>query len=173
MEDDVRKCTREAEPNLEILERQLANYANCTERLVDRRAEANRFYAGINTAIFGAAGFVLYGEGFKAGPQEYLLLLGLPLSGMILAHVWLCVLASQSKRLDAKYKIIHEIEKHLVVRPYLDEYKECEGLKHGSFERRMPQLFIVLHLFFFLFLMVQSGVLNQWMRWMEGKLGGS
>jgi hypothetical protein len=138
---------------------QYVTFVQWTEQLVDRRAEANRFFSGINTAMFGATGFLLFGKEFSANGHEFLLLV-FPVAGFFLSTIWLSVLHSHRMILDKKFKAIHEMEKRLPLDPYTKEQKgwfeDAEAKQTGSagFERKIPLLFQILHIGLLLYLVL-------------------
>lgn len=158
----------------EVALKQYETFVQWTEQLIDRRAEANRFYSGINTAIFGAAGFLLFGEKPPDHGNQYLLL-AFPFAGLSLSFIWLRVLHSHRAILKRKFEVIHHLEKSLPFQPYTLEYQDVDlgddttvpldapqskkekakkRKKPGSstFERSIPALFLCLHTAFLLFL---------------------
>jgi hypothetical protein len=143
----------------EVAVKQYVTFVQWTEQLVDRRAEANRFFSGINTAMFGAAGFLLFGKEFSANGHEFLLLV-FPVAGFFLSTIWLSVLRSHRKILAMKYQAIHEMEKRLPLDPYTKEYKgwseDAERKQTGSagFESKIPLLFQILHIGLLLYLVL-------------------
>ncbi len=167
---------KEAEPGydseLEVTQQQYNTFVHWTERLVDRRAEANRFYAGINTAIFSAAGFLLFGEKFQAESGHQILMLGFPVAGLILSSIWWSVIRSQRNILEDKFRVIHVLEAALPQQPYIEEWEggdHPEGRKRGfgGFEQRVPALFMVFHVLFLCYLvydvlLAKSGILDAW-----------
>jgi hypothetical protein len=154
---------------------------------VDRRADANRFYAGINTAIFGAAGFLLYGNESKADLNKDALLLGFPLAGLFLSFVWGNVVHSQRKILGQKFRVIHKLEEQLPVQPYKLELERENGpqpkeetqkekkpdrIRLGSFEQWLPRLFVGFHALFLGYLIWKCPVVTDWIRtlpWIPGR----
>ena len=143
----------------EIGVKQYITFVQWTEQLVDRRAEANRFFSGINTALFGAAGFLLFGKEFSANGREFLLLV-FPVAGFFLSTIWLSVLHSHRAILGHKFQAIHEMEKRLPLDPYTREYRgwklDAKPNQTGSagFERRIPLLFQMLHFVLLVYLVL-------------------
>lgn len=134
----------------EVGVQQYITFVQWTEQLVDRRAEANRFFSGINTALFGAAGVLLFGKEFSANGREFLLLV-FPVAGFFLSAIWLSVLHSHRAILSHKFQAIHEMEKRLPLDPYTREFRgwklDAKPSQTGSagFERRIPLVFQTLH----------------------------
>lgn len=162
---------------------QYTAFVHWTERLIDRRAEANRFYSGINTAVLVGVGYLLFGNDFNSDGHE-VLLLAFPLIGICLSVIWFCVLRSHRNILKCKFGAIHEMEVRLPLDPYRKENalwtggggsgggagysfdvggdgsgrtaKDGKSTKRGSaiFERCIPLLFGLLHVVLFGYLVV-------------------
>lgn len=133
---------------LKARERQYGAYVDHTERLVDRRAEANRFYVALDLAIVGAIG-VLFSDRLNVEvglvPVEWIVAI-FAFAGLVVSYNWRCVIASQRKLLRAKFEVIHELEKALPTKPYADEWaRSAPGRAKVSiarFEGRLPWLFM-------------------------------
>jgi hypothetical protein len=138
-------------------EKQYAIYVEWAERLIERRAEAHRFYVTLNLAIVGAIGF-LFSEHFDAAalPKEWMAA-ALAFAGLMVSGNWRSVIASQRKIMSWKFDIIHTLEAQLPSQPYKDEWDTSAAARRkapGSrFEQRLPSLFM---LFFALTMMLAA-----------------
>jgi hypothetical protein len=140
---------------------QYSAYVEATERLVDRRAEANRFYVAFDLAIVGAIGF-LFSDSFDGAvgvaPIEWVVA-AFAVAGLAVSFNWLCIIGSQRKLLRFKFEVIHALEKALPFKPYVDEWDlvspDRKKVAIGTFERRLPIMFML----FFILLVAGSTLL--------------
>ena len=146
MADDTDPAIEAA--RIEARERQYEAYVQWAERLVDRRAEANKFYMTLNVAIVGAIGF-LYSDRFNgAGPlaQVEWVASAFAFAGLVISFTWRCIIASQRRLLGEKFEVIHRLEEALPFQPYTDEYADGNRKAGGGrFELRLPSLFMVFY----------------------------
>lgn len=128
-------------------EKQYAVYVEWAERLIERRAEAHRFYVTLNLAIVGAIGF-LFSEHFDAAtlPKEWMAV-ALAFAGLMVSGNWRSVIASQRKIMSWKFDIIHTLEAQLPSQPYKDEWDMSSEARRKApasrFEQRLPSLFML------------------------------
>ncbi|MGD2134416.1 MAG: hypothetical protein PVI23_16620 [Maricaulaceae bacterium] len=151
MSDYAEDSARVEAARIEALTGQYNAYVQWAERLVDRRAEANRFYVTLNLAIVGAVGFI-YSDRFNGGPlfhDPVWMSFALAFAGLLVSHTWRCVIGSQRKIIGAKFEIIHQLEADLPSKPYTDENDPAKTSRKkvsaGRFELRMPTLFMLFH----------------------------
>lgn len=138
-------------------EKQYSVYVEWAERLIERRAEANRFYVALDLAIVGAIGY-LFSDHFGGGgaaPPAHWIAAALAFAGIIVSHNWRSVIRSQRRIMAWKFDIIHKLEETLPLQPYKDEW-EMSGADRrrspaGRFELRLPAMFM---LFFVLVLVI-------------------
>ncbi len=119
------------------------------------RRELSNMFLTLNTAGFGALGFLAQGDGDKLDPALFALLAG--------ALAFTCIIWRTSNGyytllLAAKYRAIYGLEDELGRHPIREEWDALHGkrrtMKWFSLERMMPVLFILGYV---LFLVVQSG----------------
>lgn len=85
------------------------------DRISSRRQTANSFFLSINTAIMAFVGY------FKALNEiSYLWLICL--AGLIISFMWFSYIKASKQLNTGKFKIIHLIEKNLILRPYDAEW---------------------------------------------------
>ena len=131
---------------------QYVSYVKGTERLIDRRAEANRFYVALNLAIVGAIGFLFSADFERIGAFVSVehVAAGFALAGALISYVWRRIIGSQRKIIEAKFEIVHLLEAQLPARPYTDEMDPSKTsrakVSPGRFELRVPTLFALFHL---------------------------
>jgi hypothetical protein len=141
---------------LEVVQRQYDTYVLMAEKLVDRRAEANRFYLTLHSGLIIAIGFLLREvTAGEAGGQYAIFFYALPIGGIFLCFVWRGILQSQRKIMKSKFAIIHQLEATLPVQPYKDEDAYTapkggarRGVSFGRQELRTPWAFAALYLVF-------------------------
>lgn len=132
----------------DALSRQYQIYVEMTESLVARRAEANRFYLSINTALIAMLGFVFdVRNGFSAVDRVPFIVLVAGF-GVILCLVWAKILSSHRRLMRKKFHIVHVIERQLPIQPYTDELMlENNGgaakIGVSRYERILPNLLLL------------------------------
>jgi hypothetical protein len=105
---------------------------------------ANKFYLGVNAAIFSIAGYLsLLTRPFVATI--------LSIIGIFLCTSWILMILSYRNLNASKFKVIHEMEEHLPSKPFKkeDEYLNNHHIISRR-ERMIPILFIVLYSFIIL-----------------------
>lgn len=143
-------------------------YVEMAEKLVDRRAEVNRLYLTLNTAIVGAIGFLLkpVDSAVSAEGSFSTFLLGLGGTGFLVCFVWRSILKSQRRLIGFKFHVIHQMEDRLPFSPYRDEWramtapltKDSENgksnrkISFARFELYLPLVFVALYALFVGFL---------------------
>ena len=120
-------------------------YVEMADRISSRRQTANSYFLSINTALLGFVGYV----GTKDSPG-YLWLVAA--AGITLSYLWYRLIRSYRDLNAAKFKVVHEIEKHLPLSPYDAEW---EAMGRGNnpklykpfthIETGVPWVFVVLH----------------------------
>jgi len=131
-------------------------FLTLTDKISDRRATANSFFLTLNSAIISAAAF----SGIISKTDRFLVLI-VGLSVITLCYLWYRIIRSYRDLNTAKFKVIHEIEKKLPLRPYNAEW-EAVGrgenkklyLPFSHIEIIVPWIFIFLYavLIFYSFL---------------------
>lgn len=124
-------------------------YVEMADRISARRQNANTFALSVNTALIALVGYVqsqdstVLKEGF---------FWAIALAGLILNFVWYRMVRSYRDLNTAKYLVIHEIEKRLVITPYSAEWEAVgEGkdrnlyLPFTHIEIWVPWIFFALH----------------------------
>jgi len=124
-------------------------YVEMADRISARRQNANTFALSVNTALIALVGYVqaqdsmILKEGF---------FWPVAVAGLILNFVWYRMVRSYRDLNTAKYLVIHEIEKRLVISPYDAEW-EAVGrgedrklyLPFTHIEIWIPWIFFALH----------------------------
>ena len=123
-----------------IMFEQYKLYVDMSDKISSRRLTANTFFLTLNSAILAFQSLIT-------------LSLIIALAGIALGYMWYRLIQSYSQLNEAKFKVIHEIEKKL---PYKLFDAEWEALGRGqnskiylsftSIEKNIPIVFILLHL---------------------------
>jgi hypothetical protein len=93
-------------------------YLESAEKISDRRSNANTFFLTINTALISALGI----SGIISQKTSSLLFIMVGLTALLLCYSWYRLIRSYKDLNTAKFRVIHEIEKHLPLRPYNAEW---------------------------------------------------
>lgn len=113
-------------------------YERSVHGISDRRQIANSFYLTICTAIVG----------FEVQSGQNVLLV---VAGIAICALWLRAIKSYRDINSAKFRVIHELEASLPMRPYTAEWDLLEGGKNphvyktfASIEGVVPWIFAIL-----------------------------
>ena len=93
-------------------------YVEMADRISERREKANSFFLAVNAALVTLLAKDAFGS-VQATPRFLEVLV--PLAAGILCYFWYRIIRSYRDLNSAKFKVVHEIEKRLPVRPY-----DCE-----------------------------------------------
>jgi hypothetical protein len=124
-------------------------YVETAEKVSDRRLSANTWMLSVNTALVGLYAFLEKGKDIIVSSERHIWLLAIPFTGLIISLAWLSLLVSYRNLNQAKFHIIHEIEKVLSYRLFFLEEKKLKEVKHwglSNIERFIPIAFFVLYL---------------------------
>ena len=120
-------------------------YVESAEKISERRVSSNNFLLTVNA-------FLVTLNGFQAAiwNKNYWGVL-IPLAGFLVSLTWLRIIISYSNLNAVKFKVIHELEKHLPAALYSYEWQKAE-LGRGKvyrpmshLERWIPVVFIILY----------------------------
>jgi hypothetical protein len=121
--------------------------------MVERRQKSNEFFLSINTAIIAVLGYIET----KGAEHSALIFSFVPFIGIVICHLWWQAVRSYRQLAQAKFKVIHRLERRLPVALFETEW---EILGHGKnskvylplsrVERNVPLIFILLYLVIFL-----------------------
>jgi hypothetical protein len=134
-------------------------YLQMADKISDRRTTANTFFLTINTGLVSAIGIANYSS-LKISPA---LMIIVALAAMVLCYSWQRILRSYRGLNSAKFTVIHEIEKHLPLRPYDAEW---EAVGRGQDSKRylpfthveifVPWIFITIYAVLVVYAMVKK-----------------
>jgi len=124
-------------------------YLEMADRISQRRQTANSFFLTINTALVGIVGYLSLGRA-TPGVDSFV---AVGLAGMVLCYTWYRIIRSYKDLNTAKFKVVHEMEKLLPLRPYDAEW-DAVGRGQDSnlykpfthVEIMVPWVFFTLHL---------------------------
>jgi len=130
-------------------------YVDMADKVSSRRQSANSYFLSINTAVIAYFGYLKLKSNFSDF-SNYLWLIGF--SGMVLCYTWYRLIRSYKGLNSGKFKVIHEIEKLLPIRPYFAEWASVGRgkdpklyLQFTKIEMRIPWIFFFLNLFVVIF----------------------
>lgn len=92
-------------------------YLGMADQISNRRERANAFFLTIHTAAFAAIGFLIENNLYP-WVAAICILVGIPM-----AYLWYRLVRSYKDLNSAKFKVVHEIEKLLPLRPFDAEWE--------------------------------------------------
>lgn len=129
-------------------------YVETVDKIGARRQSANSFFLTLNSAIIALVGYVNLSPG---KPMQASLFELVAVAGMILSYLWYRLIRSYRDINRGKFKVIHDIEAQLPIRPFDAEWtalgrgEEADlYLPFTQIEVYVPWVFFVIHLFVFL-----------------------
>ncbi len=124
-------------------------YVEMADRVSARRLTANSFFVSINTAVLAIAGYIKFACGEPTLRQYYWII---AIAGIVISYAWYRHIRSYRDLNTAKFKVVHEIEKMLPLKPYDAEW---EAVGRGAnpklykpvshIEIGVPWMFIVIN----------------------------
>lgn len=125
-------------------------YVGMADKISERRQTANSFFLALNSAIISLGGYT-------AVKEQAAIPLGLiwltAAAGVMISGLWLRLIVSYRDLNTAKFKVVHELEKLLPVRPYDAEWqavgrgdKSWLYLPFSHIELWVPLGFMIIHL---------------------------
>ncbi len=130
-------------------------YVDMADKISSRRQSANSYFLSINTAVIAFFGYSKL-KGNISDLSDYLWLVGI--AGMVLCYTWYRLIRSYKDLNSGKFKVVHEIEKLLPIRPYDAEWTAVGRgknpklyLQFTKIEMRIPWIFLSLNIFVVIF----------------------
>ncbi len=128
---------------------QYKTYSESAQKNSDRRNTANVYFLSINTALITILGYLQIKQAAHVEAAAHVLI---ALAGIAISFMWYRLIRSYKNLNTAKFKVIHEIEKQLPIRPFDAEW-EAVGrgenpdlyLPFTHIELRIPWVFFFLH----------------------------
>jgi hypothetical protein len=128
---------------------QYKQYLDMADKISERRSSSNSFFLTVNAALISGFGIV----DVTTRKTPILLFIAGSLSAITLCFWWFRLISAYRDLGTAKFKVVHEIEKRLPIRPFDAEW---EAVGRGEdkklywpfthIERRIPWVFIGLYL---------------------------
>ena len=124
-------------------------YLEMADRISERREKANSFFLAINTALVA----LLAKDAFASADvaPKFIEVL-VPITAVVLCFIWYRIIRSYRDLNSAKFKVVHEIERLLPIRPYDAEWENVGRGKNPKLylpfthvERFVPWLFMAFH----------------------------
>jgi hypothetical protein len=127
---------------------QYKKYLEMADKISDRRSTANTFFLTVNTGLISAFGLSnLVGQ----RTSGFLLAVG-SVAAILLSYSWYRLIRAYRDLSTAKFKVVHEIETMLPIRPFEAEW---EAVGRGTnrklywpfthIEKYVPWIFILLY----------------------------
>ena len=108
-------------------------YVQTAENNSDRRQTANNFFLSFNSILMSCTGFLV-----ATTKESWLILLSL--IGIISSILWVTTINSYKQLNSGKFKVIHDLEKHL---PYALFKKEWDYLGKGKIKEKYKKLTLI------------------------------
>ena len=131
--------------NTALLE-QYKLYVQSAENVSARRLASSRYLLTLNTALVALYGFLL------ANAEHSCWTLAIPIIGVLVSVLWYLIIKSHADLNEVKFKVIHEMERHLPAVMYAYEWQLADEGRGKAYravtkiEKWIPLLFAVLHM---------------------------
>ncbi|MEL6318464.1 MAG: hypothetical protein AAFR16_12595 [Pseudomonadota bacterium] len=138
---------------------QYETYVREAEALIGRRAEVNRFYVSLNTALIGGFGYLIVSNSSFLHEQESgeaarlfeHIFATAPVFGLVICYLWYAILQSQRGIIRSKFDVVHDLEGRLPERPYAAEAEgwrsntapRSNAMTPGRFELLLPFVYAI------------------------------
>jgi hypothetical protein len=133
---------------------QYKQYLNMADKISDRRSAANTFFLTINTALLSAFGIA----NLTSQKTSPLLFIVGSIAAIVLSYSWYRLVRAYRDLNTAKFKVVHEIENNLPIRPFEAEWEAVGRGKDKRLyypfthiENKVPFVFILLYVFVILY----------------------
>lgn len=128
-----------------VLFEQYKLYVESAERISERRVAANNFLLTVNAFLVTLYGLVASNR-FNAT-----WIIFVPIAGLLVSFTWHRIISSYRDLNTIKFKIIHELEKHLPAALYSYEWHKAEEGRGNAYhplshlERWVPVIFMAIY----------------------------
>ena len=139
-------------------------YVQSAENVSARRVASSRYLLTLNVALV-----TLYGLQSEGLLQSYWMVL-VPILGIPVSWLWYQIIKSHRDLNAVKFKIIHQIEQHLPVALYINEWQlagEGRGKAYSAvtrMEQWIPLVFVALHIILLTTALLTECSLLNWMQ---------
>lgn len=122
--------------------------------VTSKRLESNKFHLTLNSVVFGFTSYM-------TTLNQYAVIVLFSLVGILISGVWVKNIFAYRELNCAKFKVIHELEKHLPARLFKCEEEHYLKRYHGltATEKFYPIIFIVLYIILIAFAIVSAFVI--------------
>ncbi|MGJ3251840.1 MAG: RipA family octameric membrane protein [Elainellaceae cyanobacterium] len=143
----------EVSGNSQIMFEQYKLYVETMEKLVERRQVANSFFLTANAFLITLSGFSIGNIDDSSESSKIFSLIGISISGVLLSAIWLRLNKYYGLMNQAKFSVIHALEKKLPIALFLGEWialgEGKDPKKYRSMakvESRVAIIFMLLYL---------------------------
>lgn len=141
-ETDYGNCYREH------LLTQYLKYLDMADKISDRRSAANTFFLTVNTALISSIGIANLVSQMRS--PFFFAIVGF--AAILLCYFWYRLIRSYKDLNTAKFRVIHELEKHVPIRLFEAEWESVGRGKNKKLylpfthiEMYVPWIFILLY----------------------------
>lgn len=121
-------------------------YVDMADKISSRRQSANSYFLSINTAVIAYVGYLKLKSNFS-NFSDFSWLVGF--AGLVLCYTWYRLILSYKGLNTGKFKVIHEIEKLLPIRPYSAEWTSVGKGKDPKLYLQFTKIEMIIPLIFF------------------------
>lgn len=134
-------------------------YLDMADRVSGRREKANSFFLAVNTALIAVlAKDAIITDGTPSDSIELLL----TAAGVANCYLWYRIVRSYRDLNSAKFKVVHEIEKQLPLRPYTAEWESVGRGKNRRLYLPFTHVEILVPWLFIALLIIFAGTTIDW-----------
>lgn len=126
---------KQREENSFVLLEQYKLYVEMADRVSARRADTNKFYISLLTALLALLSIVI--ERNALPRFQNVIILVVAVLGLVLCYIWIINIRSYRQLNSGKFKVIHEMEQHL---PFASYEREWELLAKGADKGKYTRL---------------------------------
>ncbi len=126
-------------------------YIEMADRISTRRQSANAFFLSINTALVAFFSAIKTNNLSNNNAQDFIWMIGI--AGILLCYTWYRLIKSYKGMNSGKFKIVHEVEEILPLKPYDAEWEVLSRGKDPKIyhpftdlEIRIPMIFLFINL---------------------------
>ena len=123
-------------------------YLSTAEQVSDRRAAVNRWMLSANVFLIALYAFLAADRALLPNAEGWIWLVAIPVVGILVCLGWDTLRLSYRKLNDAKYRVLHELERDLSF-PAIEReqtiYRAISLRPLGRIENRLPLIFAAVH----------------------------